>query len=193
MAATNIDKVFKQIEKDFVELSKNAARNAATKAQRDIKEKADKFIDEYYEYKPKWYGKSRKKALYKLVQKYYQETTTNKGIIIEFGIQYTPSKIYGVHKSYSPYHKSGNNWVSRANDPDNFHFDKGDNGIPEATWITDNFIEGIHPSGKLGDDRGVQDLHSPDEKMQKFFDKELGNLVMNYMNKYLLDLVKYYF
>ena len=30
MAATNIDEVFAQIEKDFVELSKTAARNAAT-------------------------------------------------------------------------------------------------------------------------------------------------------------------
>ena len=47
MAATNIDEVFKKIEKDFVELSKTAARNAATKAQKDIAEKADRFIDEY--------------------------------------------------------------------------------------------------------------------------------------------------
>lgn len=193
MAATNIDEVFKKIEKDFVELSKNAARNAATKAQKDIKEKADKFIDEYYAFKPKWYGKSRKKALYKLVQKYYQETQTKKGIVIEFGIQYTPSKIYGIHKSYSPYHKSGSKWISRANNPDSFSFDAGDNGIPEATWITEKFLEGIHPSGKLGDEDGVRDAMSPDEKMQKFFDKELGDLVMTYMNKNLLDLVKLYF
>lgn len=192
MAATNIEKAFKQIEKDFVELSKTAARNAATKAQKDIAKKADKFIDEYYaSYKPAWYR--RKKTLYKLVQKYYQETQISKGIVIEFGIQYTPSKIDGVHKSYSPYHKSGTKWISRADHPDSFHFDKGDNGIPEATWITDNFLEGIHPSGRLGDDRGICDKKSPDEKMQKFFDKELGNLVMDYMNKYLLDSVKYYF
>jgi hypothetical protein len=193
MAATNIDEVFAKIEKDFVELSKTAARSAATKAQKDIKEKADKFIDEYYAFKPKWYGKSRKKALYKLVQKYYQETQTKKGIVIEFGIQYTPSKIYGIHKSYSPYHQGGTKWISRANNPESFHFDKGDNGIPEATWITDKFLEGIHPSGKLGDDGGVKDPQSPDEKMQKFFDKELGDLVMTYMNKNLLDLVKLYF
>lgn len=192
MAATNIDAVFKKIEKDFVELSKNAARNAATKAQKDIAAKADKFIDEYYaSYKPKWY--KRKRALYKLVQKYYQETQTTKGISIEFGIQYTPSKIYGMHKSYSPYHKGGTSWISRADYPESFHFDKGDNGIPEATWITDNFLEGIHPSGKLGDKDGIRDKRSPDEKMQKFFDKELNDLVMKYMNKYLLDLVKYYF
>ena len=192
MAATNIDEVFKKIEKDFMELSKTAARNAATKAQKDIKEKADKFIDEYYSsYKPAWYN--RKRSLYKLVQPYYRETFTKKGIKIEFGIQYVPSKIRGIHKSYSPYHKSGNRWISRERDSGSFHFDKGDNGIPEPTWITDKFLEGIHPSGKLGDENGIKDSHSPDEKMQMFFDKELGDLVMTYMNKSLLDSVKYYF
>lgn len=192
MAATNIDEVFKQIEKDFVELSKTAARNAATKAQKDIAEKADRFIDEYYDsYKPKWYN--RKKHLYKLVQKYYQERQLKQGIVIEFGVQYSPSKIRGLHKSYSPYHQGGSQWVSRMRDSNSFHFDKGDNGIPEAEWITEKFLEGIHPSGKLGDEDGKRDMQSPDEKMQRFFDKELGDLVMTYMNRYLLDLVKYYF
>ena len=192
MAATNIDEVFKKIEKDFVELSKTAARNAATKAQKDIAEKADKFIDEYYaSYKPSWYN--RKKHLYKLVQKYYQERQLKRGIVIEFGVQYTPSKIRGLHKSYSPYHKGGSRWVSRMRDADGFHFDAGDNGIPEAEWITEKFLEGIHPSGKLGDEDGIQDAQSPDEKMQHFFDKELSDLVMTYMNRYLLDSVGYYF
>lgn len=192
MAATNIDEAFKQIEKDFMELSKTAARNAATKAQKDIKEKADRFIDEYYaSYEPAWYN--RKKQLYKLVQKYYQERELKKGIVIEFGIQYTPSKIRGLHKSYSPYHKTGNTWISRQRDEGSFHFDAGDNGIPEAEWITEKFLEGIHPSGKLGDEGGKQDAQSPDEKMQHFFDKELGDLVMTYMNRYLLNLVQYYF
>lgn len=192
MAVTDIDKVFAQIEKDFVLLSQSAARGAATKAQKDIAAKADKFIDEYYaSYKPKWYR--RKKHLYKLVEKYYREVKTKKGIMIEFGIQYVPSKIRGLHKSYSPYHQSGDTWVSRMRDSDSFHFDKGDNGIPEATWITDKFLEGIHPSGKLGDEGGKQDRLSPDVKMQKFFNKELSDLVMTYMNRNLLNLVRTYF
>ena len=190
MAATNIDEVFNKIEKDFVELSKTAARNAATKAQKDIAEKADKFIKEYYDsYKPKWY--KRKNALYKLVKKYYQETQTKKGIMIEFGVQYSPSQIQGVHKSYSYWHQRGGKWISRESN--GFNFDTGDNGIPEPEWITEKFLEGVHPSGKLGDDGGIRDPQSPDEKMQKFFDRELGDLVMTYMNRYLLDSVKYYF
>lgn len=193
MATTNIDEAFANIERDFVELSKNAAKNAAMKAQEDIRKKAVQFIDEYYEYKPKWYGKSRKKALYNLIKEYYRETPKQKGIQITFGIKYVPSKIKNAHKSYSPYHKSGNEWVSRADDPTNFHFDKGDNGIPEATWITDKFLDGIHPSGKLGDDGGVRDKESPDEKMQHFFDKELEDLVNTYMNEHLLDSVEKYF
>ena len=47
MAGTNIEAIFGQIEKDFVELSKNAARSAANKAQKDIQNKADKFVEEY--------------------------------------------------------------------------------------------------------------------------------------------------
>lgn len=192
MAATDIDKVFDQIEKDFVLLSQSAARGAATKAQKDIAAKADKFITEYYaSYEQKWYR--RKKHLYKLVEKYYVETRTKKGIKIEFGIQYTPSKIRGLHKSYSPRHQSGGAWVSRERDKDSFHFDAGDNGIPEAEWITDNFLEGIHPSGKLGDNDGIKIKPSPDQKMQRFFDKELGDLVGAYMHRNLLDLVRTYF
>lgn len=193
MANTNIDEVFKQIEKDFVELSKTAARNAATKAQRDIQKKADQFIDEYYaSYKPVWYHR-KKKALYKLVEKYYKEEPNKNGIKIEFGVKYIPEKISGIHRSYSPYHQGGGAWISRASDADSFNFNSGSNGIPDAEWIANKFIEGIHPSGKLGDDDGFRDARSPDTKMQNFFDKELPDLVMTYMNKYLLSLVKYYF
>jgi hypothetical protein len=192
MAATDIDKVFAQIEKDFVLLSQSAARGAANKAQKDIQAKADKFIDEYYaSRKPVWYH--RKYHLYKLVQKYYREDKTEKGILIEFGVEYSSAKIRGLHKSYSPYHKSGDKWISRKRDGNGFHFDAGDNGIPEAEWITEKFLEGIHPSGKLGDEDGIKDDMSPDEKMQNFFNTELQDLVMGYMHKNLLNLVKVYF
>lgn len=193
MVATSFDDVFKRIENDFVKLSKTAARNAANKAQKDIREKADKFISEYYEYDAKWYKKSRKYSLYKLVQDYYQETQTNNGIMIEFGVQYSSSQIRGIHKSYSPYHQRGNKWVSRERDKDSFKFDSGDNGIPEPEWITENFLEGIHPSGKLGDENGIRDAQSPDEKMQKFFDTELNNLISTYISESLLNSVKSYF
>lgn len=193
MATTNIDEIFNKITKDFVELSEKAARSAAIKAQKDIVKKADKFIDEYYaSYKPRWY-RNRKEALYDLVQEYYKERDLKNGIVIEFGVQYVPSNIRGVHKSYSPYHKTGSKWVSRQNDKGSFHFDAGDNGIPEPEWIAEKFIEGIHPSGKLGDDGGVQDVQSPDEKMQKFFDTELDDLITSYMNKALFNALEYYF
>ena len=192
MAATNIDKVFAQIEKDFVLLAQSAARGAAIKAQKDIQKKADKFIDEYYaSYSPKWYR--RKGHLHKLVKEYYREDKLSNGIMIEFGIEYSSSQISGLHKSYSPYHQGGGEWISRANNKDSFNFDSGDNGIPSADWITNKFLEGIHPSGKLGDDGGIADAMSPDDKMQKFFDQELENLVAGYIHGNLLDLVKTYF
>lgn len=191
MAATNIDEIFDNIEKDFVKLSADAARSAANKAQKDIREKADRFIDEYYaSYQPKWYR--RKHTLYKLVQNYYKENKNRKGITIEFGVMYDASKIAGLHKSNSWWHQSGNEWISRF-DKNRFNFDSQDNGIPSPEWITDKFLEGIHPSGKLGDDGGIKDSMSPDSKMQKFFDTELDDLVYGYMNKHLLDAVASYF
>lgn len=191
MATTNVDKIFAQIEKDFVELSKNAARNAANKAQEDIKQKADKFIDEYYKYDAKVYKRQRKHALYKLVEKYYEEKESPDGIMIRFGIIYNPSNIKGIHKSNSWYHQSGTEWIPRNSG--NFDFDSQNNGIPSATWITEKFWEGVHPSGKIGDNDGVHDDQSPDQKMQAFFDTELNNLLKTYISKALLGAVKEYF
>lgn len=190
MASTNIDRIFGQIEKDFVELSKKAAREAAKKAQEDIKEHADKFIREYYSYQPKVY-KQRKKALFKLVERFYEESSTSNGLMIEFGVQYNPSNITGVHQSNSWYHQSGTNWIPRLDRE--FSFDSQNNGIPSAEWITEKFLSGIHPSGKIGDDGGVADAQSPDEKMQKFFDQELDDIVISYMDTALMDAIKTYF
>jgi hypothetical protein len=190
MASTNVDRVYEQIEKDFMELYKNAGRKAALKAQDDIKERADRFIREYYRYTPKVY-KQRKKALFKLVERVYEETQLGDGLMIEFGIQYNPSKIKGVHQSNSWYHQTGTNWIPRLDRE--FSFDSQNNGIPDATWITEKFLSGIHPSGRIGDDGGVMDAQSPDEKMQKFFDNELDDLVISYMDTALWDAVKTYF
>lgn len=189
MAATNIDEIFSQIQKDFVELSKNAARKAADKAQKEIRAKADKFIKEYYAYSPKVY--KRTYSLYKLVENYYAESDSGNGIEIEFGIKYNPSNISGVHRSNSWYHQTGTRWIPRLSD--DFDFDSQNNGIPSATWITNKFIEGIHPSGRIGDDGGISDGMSPDTKMQQFFDTELEDLVISYINKSLLDSVAAYF
>lgn len=190
MATTNIDTIFKQIEKDFLELSKNAARMAAKKAQRDIAIKADRFITEYYdEYTPSKY--KRKRALFKLVQDYYKEKVGKKGITIEFGVQYNPAKIKGLHNSNSKWHQSGDKWISR-NDS-GFNFDAGDNGIPEPEWITEKFLAGEHPSGILGDDGGIKVGQSPDEKMQDFFDTKLDDLIGSYMNKAVMSAVEKYF
>ena len=191
MATTNIDEIFKQIEKDFEIMSEKAARSAAIKAQKDISRKADQFIDEYYaSYSPSWYR--RKYALYDLVEEYYKETDKPNGIEIEFGIIYDPSKLDGVHKSYSWWHQGGGAWVSRA-DESKFNFVSQNNGIPQPEWIANKFIEGIHPSGKLGDDGGMSDAQSPDQKMQKFFDKELGNIVNEYINTALWEAISKYF
>lgn len=190
MASTNIDKIFSQIEKDYLKLAKQAAQDAAAKAQKEIRQKADQFIDEYYdEYAPYYY--QRKHALYKLVEDVYKESPSAKGIMIEFGVKYNSSNIEGVHKSNSWYHKSGTHWTPRMSG--DFDFDSRNNGIPEAEWITEKFLSGQHPSGKIGDDRGIEAFGSPDEKMQKFFDAELNEKLTSYLSDALLSAVKTYF
>lgn len=191
MASTNIDKIFRQIEKDFVKLAKDAAKEAANKAQADVKQKADQFIKEYYdEYSPSIY-KKRRHALYKLVEPVYKESESANGITIEFGVKYNPSNIEGVHKSNSWYRRSGTWWIPRLSG--DFDFDSANNGIPQASWITEKFLSGIHPSGKIGDDGGIGGFRSPDEKMQQFFDSELDNKLKSYMNDALMGAVKKYF
>lgn len=192
MATTNLDAFFSQIEKDFIKLSKEAAQKAAKRAQEDIKQKADKFIDEYYaSYTPKIYKRRRDKALRRLVERVYEESESSNGITIEFGIRYDPAKIEGVHKSSSWYHQSGTEWIPRLSP--SFNFNSQNHGIPNAEWITNKFLEGIHPSGLIGDDGGYKDSKSPDQKMQEFFDSELNNKVGSYMQEALLSAVKAYF
>lgn len=189
MAYTNIDAAFKQIREDFVELSKNAARAAANKAQKDIKEKADQFIKEYYEYKPKIYNE-RKMALYKLVEDYYAEKESSGGLTVKFGVTYEPSKIEGLHESKSQFHKSGKKWIPRSQfTKDNWA--TSNNGIPEAKFIAENFVSGIHYIDEYGNK--IEDEESSDDKMQSFFDKELDNIVSEYISSELMSALAAYF
>lgn len=196
MAFTNADAFFAQIEEDWAELSKRAAREAATKAQKDIREKADKFIKEYYAYNPKVYTNAkRKKALYKLVEDFYEVTERPNGIEIEFGVTYNPENIKGIHRSNSRYHQSGDKWIS-VRSPRGMSADiptlndvigsGSDNGIPEPEWITEQFLAGIHPWSAV-------DEQSPDEKMQDFFDTKIEDLINEYISSSLLNAIREYF
>lgn len=196
MAATSSDAIFDQIINDWVNITRNAAKNAANKAQEDIRKKADKFIKEYYAYPPKIYTDAKRQhALYKLVEDFYSESSTGSGIKIEFGVTYNPGNIAGLHKSNSRYHQGGSKWVS-VRSPKGMSYNiptlsdvigsGSNNGIPEPEWITNQFIEGIHPwSGK--------DDMSPDAKMQQFFDDELDSLVNGYISTALMDAISKYF
>ena len=191
MAVTNWDDFFRKVKEDFVDLSKNAAQSAAIKAQEKIKQKADQFIDDYYKYETS-YNKRRKHSLYKLIEKHYKERNVSDGIVIEFGVIYNPSNISGIHRSNSWYHQSGTRWIARNSG--DFDFDSQNNGIPEAGWITQKFWEGVHPSGKIGDDVGIKDKYgSPDDRMQEFFDKELDRDIVTYVNEAMFSELEKYF
>ena len=187
MAVTNWNDFFSRIEEDFVELSKKAAQSAARKAQEDIKQKADQCIKEYYEYPTSY---DREKALFELVERHYEEKDVSGGVIIEFGVKYNPSNISGLHRSNSWYRQSGTRWIPRKEG--DFDFDSQNNGIPDATWITEKFWEGIHPSGKI-DDNGGNSERSTDDKMQDFFDTKLESKVYSYLNEAIFSELEKYF
>ena len=94
--------------------------------------------------------------------------------VISFAIVYDSSYINGIYKSNSWYHQGGGEqWVSRYDNPDRFKFNSSYNGIPESTWILNNYLEGIHPGWVKGEDRGWKDSESTADTMQQFFEKEL--------------------
>lgn len=187
MAVTNVGDFFSQIEENFIEITKNAARTAAKQAQKDIKKKADQFISEYYQYPTQY---DRLYALYNIVDDYYSESDGGSGIAIQFGVTYDPSKL-GQHTSNSWYRQSGASWIPRMHG--DFDFDSQNNGMPSSAWIVDKFWSGIHPSGKIGDNSGHKDQMSSDQKMQHFFDGELQGKVNSYLQSaFYSELSKYF-
>jgi hypothetical protein len=181
----NIDKIFKQIQKE----SEQIALNAMLQVQRDLVAKVEdeyqSCLKRYYAYKPKIYKRIGGSSM--ALEKAISVIPTPEDLVDKCSgffiiLKYDSKKIKGMHKSKSDYHQSGKKWISRFDSPEKFNFNRdangipeGNNGIPEADWILKNYMKGIHPGAPWADD--TVDSENTDEHMTEFFDKTLPGMV----------------
>ena len=189
----SIDKIFKQIQKESEQIAKQAMIQVKNEIFELVKKEAQTCLKRYYAYKPKIY-----KRTYKL-KNALQFAATDDSKIWKQGsfmilLRYDSSRIEGMHKSRSKFHKTGNKWISRFDDPEGFNFNKnsngvpeGNNGIPEAGWILKNYMKGVHPGAPWAND--TIDNENTDEHMTDFFDKTLPGVVSDIAVKAMQNAV----
>jgi hypothetical protein len=165
-----------------------------------VEEEKDSCLKRYYAYKPKIYKRIGDMALGKAISVDATddaETKAQCGFVIT--LRYDSTKIEGMHTdkrnhgSRSKFHQTGDKWISRFDNPSAFKFNSGANGIPEASWILENYMKGIHTGAPYAND--TIDSENTEEHMTRFFDKTLPsivndiavkamqNAVLNYINK----------
>lgn len=194
----NLDRAFKQIQKNSEALARKAMMDAANEAFKLAKEEANNCLENYLSRKPKMYKRLNLSPLSKAITvKEPEMTQSGDNYTISFSLTYDSSIIKGAYKSKSWWHKNeseNGEWVSRFDNSSNFNFDKQDNGIPDSGWILQNYLEGKHPGWVNGVDRGWQDAEKPGEVMKNFFEKELyehaGKLIYKAMQGVIVDFLK---
>lgn len=191
----NLDKMFKQIQKNSEDLAMSAMMSAADKAFGLAINEAKSCLKNYFQRKPKIYKRINPSPLQKTVRAIRPKLTDNQGkCTISFAIIYDSSRIKGVYKSNSWWHQSGDTWVSRFDEPGKFNPDSQANGIPDAGWILDNYLKGEHPGWVNGVNRGWTDAQNTADTMKNFFEKELyekaGQLIYDAMHGAITDFLK---
>jgi hypothetical protein len=196
----NIDKIFKQIQKESEQIALNAMVQVKNELKQKVEEEKTSCLKRYYAYKPKIYKRIGGMALGKAisVSATKDEVIKQKSYFM-IRLRYDSTKIEGMHTdkknhgSRSRFHQTGDEWISRFDSPGRFNFGSDAHGIPEASWILENYMKGIHPGAPWAND--TVDSENTEEHMTEFFDKTLPgmvndiavkamqNAVLNYINK----------
>ena len=184
MAGKSIDDVFADILKDCKSVATEVVKKAAKKTQKDILKEAKNYLAEYYKYKPKRY--KRTYQLQNAIIPVFKKQSNKDMISFEVGVRYDSTPLIGKYRSNSWYHQTGTKWIS--SDSMDFDFDSQNNGIPEAGWILDNFLLGIHKWGD-GPDEYEQDRVSTNTLMEKFFENELPARINQYVQEELFAAI----
>lgn len=198
----NLNKIFKQIQKNSEQMGVEAMQDAANKAFDLAVNKAKSCLELYYKKKPKIYKRTKQlKSAIKLGKPKLKESGDK--CRISFLIKYDASQLVGkyesrsdFHQSRSDFHQSGKKWISRYKDPGSFNFDGENNGIPDANWILGNYLKGIHPGWRNGKNYGWEDgeQNSTDYIMTQFFEKELfekaSELIYESMQDAVVNFIK---
>lgn len=171
--AKNMDDVFADIMNDCEAIARDAVKFAAKKIQADVMKEAKKYLKKYYaNYSPEWYQRTYR--LHRAILPYWSDKSTKDAISIEVGVRYKSSALKGAYQSYSWRHQSGDVWISRK-EP-GFNFDSWDNGIPEPSWILENYLEGQHGGAH-------QDAVSPTNLMENFLNTKAQNRIGQYLSQ----------
>lgn len=191
----DLNKLFKQIQKSSEAMGIAAMQDAANKAFDLAKDKAKTCLETYYKKKPKIYKRTKQlKSAIKTGKPKLKEVGDK--CRISFSILYDASYLVGKYKSKSDFHQSGDKWISRFDEPKKFNFNGDNNGIPDANWILDNYLKGIHPGWYKGKNHGWEDgeQNSTDYMMTQFFEKELfekaSELIYESMHDAVVNFLK---
>ena len=188
--AQNIDKILKQLYKNYEESIKIATEAAEAAVQRAYNlsiQKAKSCLRQYYaNYTPTSYRRINGYGhLGKAVRGTGIKKKDKNGLYFRsFGIKYVPSFLSGDYTSNSWYHQSGSTWKSVAQ----YQSFTQDNGIPEPEWILNNYLYGIHPRYMGTPESGirnesVQDNETTMSVMTQFFQKELPSILRGMIYK----------
>ena len=186
----DLNKIFKQIQKNSEAMGMAAMQSAADKAFQLAKEKALSCLLLYYKKKPKIYKRTKQLKNAITTQSPKLKESGDK-CRISFVIKYDASRLVGKYQSNSKFHQSGDEWISRYDEPNKFNFKGGDNGVPDANWILDNYLKGIHPGWRNGKNYGWEDgrENSTDYLMTQFFEKELFEKASDLISEAMTDAV----
>ena len=179
---SEVNSVLDGVLKDTKRLASKAVMDAAKKGKTDIYKEAKNYLAKYYaSYRPKVYRRTR--SLKRAIVPVLEKKSTKNLIAIEIGVEYKPELLKGIYKSNSPYHQSGDVWkVVPDSVKQNSSLFSSDYGMPEPSWILDNFLYGEHGGAQ-------RDTENTSTLMPDFLDNELPNRLNQYVQEAFLNAV----
>lgn len=183
--ATQLEAIFKKIEKNSKQIAIESMRSAAAKAHKLAERQARECLQKYYSsYAPKRY--KRTNTLIKAIKTVKPiEKTSGSSHLLKFGIIYDSNLIKGMYESNSWYHKSGDTWISRTSE--DFDENSQGNGVVQSSFVLENYLNGIHPWAQ-NDSWSTNEVMTQlfEEKMPGYIDsliyQEMQKAVMSFFN-----------
>lgn len=175
MAKKDIKTAMSELKKNYNRALTEAVAFATEEAGKDIKEKAQSCLREYCEnYTPSSYDRTGSLGYAFVPYNNIKKNQTH--IVSTIGIKYDANLLEAY--AGSAYNAS-----------------KKYDGRVDASWVIDNYLEGIHPTtngSSIPDEvvyKPIRDAESPTQKMDKFltkYNKSFEDNVYAYLASYLL-------
>ena len=174
MAKTNdLNAAIEELRKNYKQVLKEAVQYATKEAKKDVYNKALTCLEEYYmNYLPTSYDRSD--SLRHAFLPYRSVKNTGNYLVSIVGVEYSASTL----ESYASDSYNASKKYGRA----------------DASWVIDNYLEGIHPttdgSSAVGAEyMPIYDNVSPTDKMEDYLMNYAGtfdNNVYSYLAAYIL-------